>query len=464
MRLNPVLSVMLLVGCSAGAEKGSPGAQGDASVGPDVGWNIDGGEGAEGGVTSGPPANCKGLQCQQTKCAAGTTTTVTGTVYAPNGKLPLYNVIVYVPNSALKPLPSGAYCDKCGVVSSGDPVVTALTNEKGQFTLSNVPAGTDIPLVVQLGKWRRKIVIPQVTACVDTPVANGTVRLPKNQSEGDMPKIAVTTGNYDQVGCMLPKIGIDASEFGPPGSSAAVHFYTAGGTAGPPGMLDARALWNDPVQILKYDVAIFSCEGEENYKNSSNGSPTKDAASFKVVTDYLAAGGRIFTTDFMYTWYKYSPDTALSGSAKIPGGAPPDFAPGFAVKLDTTFPKGKALADWLKFVDPTTTYGSVAFDTLFANYSSVVATKVQTWATGTGKGPRVMTTNTPVGKPVEQQCGKAVHLDAHVNASDKVDATYPAGCASKIKPGEEAFAFFFFDLSSCIQNESDPPAPPPPIQ
>ena len=57
-----------------------------------------------------------------------------------------------------------------------------------------------------------------------------------------------------------------------------------------------------------------------------------------------------------------------------------------------------------------------------------------------------------------------MHLDAHVNASDKVDATYPAGCASKIKPGEEAFAFFFFDLSSCIQNESDPPAPPPPIQ
>ena len=186
----------------------------------------------------------------------------------------------------------------------------------------------------------------------------------------------------------------------------------------------------------------------------------------KAVTDYLAAGGRVFTTDFMYTWYKYSPDAALKSAATIPGGAP---LGGFTVTLDTTFPKGKALADWMKFVDPSVAYGAVPCDTVFANYSATDKTKVQTWGSSPGffpaaAGPRFMTINMPVGKPVESQCGKAVHLDAHVNATDKVDATYPAGCVAKIKPAEEAFAFFFFDLSSCIQKEADPPKPPPPIK
>jgi hypothetical protein len=75
--------------------------------------------------------------------------------------------------------------------------------------------------------------------------------------------------------------------------------------------------------------------------------------------------------------------------------------------------------------------------------------------------PRFITINTPVGVAADKQCGKAVHLDAHINNTDAVDATFPAGCASPIKEGERAFAFFFFDLASCIQPESDTPKPPP---
>jgi hypothetical protein len=481
--MRSIAIALFVVSCSAGGEKDSATSplrdsatsstddstiiDDDSSTVFDVGTGPTDVTGFPDAVVSGPPPMCKGLQCQQAKCDPGKTTTVTGSVYAPNGTLPLYNVIVFVPNAELMPFPTGLTCDKCGTIASGEPVVTALSDSKGKFTLSNVPSGTNIPIVVQLGKWRRKAVIPEIKPCVDNPLTDKNLtRLPKNQTEGDMPRIAVTTGKCDQLSCMLPKVGIDASEFGVKGSTKAVHFYSAGGAGGPAGMTDAKPFWSSLDELKKYDVAIFSCECEENSPTMASVAPTKDATSFKAVTDYLAAGGRIFTTDFQYVWYKFSSDPALKSAATIPGLAPPGGNP---VKLDTSFPKGKALADWMKFVDPGVAYGDVPCDFVFANYSGTDATKIQTWGRsagffGGGIQPRFMTINTPVGKPAESQCGKAVHLDAHINGTDKVDTTYPAGCVAKIKAGEEAFAFFFFDLSSCIQKEADPPKPPPPIK
>jgi hypothetical protein len=100
-------------------------------------------------------------------CPAGQRTTVRGTVYDPAGRVPLYNVVVYVPNAPLDPLPStGATCDQCGGTISGSPVVTALTDASGQFVLEDVPTGTNVPLVMQLGKWRREVRIAAIAARV----------------------------------------------------------------------------------------------------------------------------------------------------------------------------------------------------------------------------------------------------------------------------------------------------------
>src|SRR5262245_25071129 len=65
---------------------------------------------------------CVNLECRQVSCGTGTTT-VSGTVFAPNGTLPLYNVLVYVPNGELEPLSVGARCERCGTVASGKPLV-----------------------------------------------------------------------------------------------------------------------------------------------------------------------------------------------------------------------------------------------------------------------------------------------------------------------------------------------------
>lgn len=421
--------------------------------------------GGDGGSTG-----CKGLQCQQVQCGAGVTTSVSGKVYAPNGTLALYNVIAYVPNATPAPLPGGVSCDRCGVLVSGEPIASALTDATGSFRLENVPAGTSIPLVLQLGKWRRQVVIPEVKPCQETKLTDpNLLRLPKNRREGDMPRIAVTTGAADQIACMLPKIGVDPAEFGPgdTGTTYAVEFYNGAQLSGypgqgPTGSKDATVLWNNLAKLKTYDIVVVSCEGYEASTQYAGSYPatwprTQSPTSYAAMTQYLAEGGRIFTTDYEYTWYKYSPDANLKGAMVIPGGAPGGANP---MDLDTSFAKGKALADWLKFVEPTSTFGKLRTDFVFNNISSSTSA-TQVWSrSGTPANPRFLTINTPVGKPVEQQCGKAVHLDAHINNTDRVTTTFPSECKSALKEGEKAFAFFFFDLAACIQKESEPPVPP----
>ncbi len=437
--------------------------------------SLDSGTGGESGPSFGGGGDagvaCVGLQCKQKACAGGGDTTVTGTVFAPNGTLPLYNAIVYVPNSTPDPLTKGATCDKCGAVT-GDPVVTALSDATGKFTLKNVPIGTSIPLVIQIGKWRRQVVIPEVKECQENALTSAELtRLPKNQSEGDIPRIALTTGGCDKLGCMLPKVGIDASEFGldSDGPSKSVHVYNGNnqGTIGPGAKNSARTFWNDPMKLKEYDLVVLSCECEEATEGQSSFDPSKGPAAFAAMNDYLNAGGRIFTTDFMYTWYRYSPDPNMMSATSMRGGAPGGGSP---MTIDTSFPKGKALGDWLATVTPGSN-DKVTPDVMFSNIISVDPMKSQQWATSgaPNPGPRVFTVNVPVGVPADQQCGKGVHIDAHLNngggglggpGGDVIDPSYPAGCASQLKEGEKLLAFFFFDLASCIQNDTQPPMPP----
>src|SRR5262249_51197297 len=160
----------------------------------------------------------------------------------------------------------GPACESCATLS-GDPIASALTDSKGQFKLDNVPVGTDIPLVIQVGKWRRDVKIPSVAACMDTPLAdNNITRLPRNQSEGNVPRIALTTGGADALECLLRKIGIDDREFTPESGTGRVNLYagTMGSRAYAPTMnggaalTTATALWNDAATLKPYDIVLLS--------------------------------------------------------------------------------------------------------------------------------------------------------------------------------------------------------------
>ena len=189
-----------------------------------------------GSVSQGP---CQGLQCQQSTCKkggctqpacmGGAVTRLTGKVFDPAGKVPLANVDVFIPNAPLANYTDGPACDTCAMALSGAPVVKAKTDTMGNFTLgdsaNDVPVGTNIPLVIQVGRWRRQVTIDNVPACADTPVVADMTRLPRNQSEGHLPKIALTTGGADALECLLRKIGISDSEFTPESGGGRVNFF-----------------------------------------------------------------------------------------------------------------------------------------------------------------------------------------------------------------------------------------------
>src|SRR4029453_390693 len=96
----------------------------------------------------------------------------------------------------------------------------------GNGNSGDVPAGDNVPLVIQAGKWRRQIVIPHVNACADTAITDfDQTRLPRMHAEGHMPKIALTTGNGDALECLLRKVGIYDVEFTPETGTGRVNFY-----------------------------------------------------------------------------------------------------------------------------------------------------------------------------------------------------------------------------------------------
>jgi len=218
----------LLAGCGASKDAGNDDLGDDASVvegdgfnpGTESGLELDAALAETGGTT------CKNLQCKQVTCAGGGTTSVSGTVWNPAKTDPLYNVVVYVPNATPDTFKPGISCEKCGTVS-GEPLATALSGADGKFRIDNVPVGDNIPLVIQIGRWRRQVIIPKVTECVDNPLSGDLTRLPKNKKEGDIPLTAIVTSTYDPTECILRKIGIDDAEFNI--GTGRIHLYKGSG-------------------------------------------------------------------------------------------------------------------------------------------------------------------------------------------------------------------------------------------
>jgi hypothetical protein len=419
----------------------------------------------------GGSTQCVNLQCQQVKCPQqGITTTISGTVYDPAGVDPLYNAIVYVPNATPDPFKDGASCDKCGAVASGSPVVTTITDAAGHFTLSDVPVGSNIPLVIQLGKWRRQVTIPAVTACVDNPIADKNLeRLPRNKSEGDIPLMAIATGGADPFECLLLKIGIDPAEFTQPTGNGRIRYFVAtGGAQMNPHAPNATSLWSTATELVKYDIVLLPCEGNEYLGE-------KPPSSAQAVVDYSNAGGRVFTTHYGYAW--------LAGQCSGgPCGAQPfpttgqwnvnrfDMASPTTGEIDQSFPKGQAFADWLQNVGATTTKGQLPITESRDDLDKENNPPSQRWITAktTGNKDVVLhiTFNTPIGVPDDQQCGRVVFSDFHVSAAERnQNATFPASCKSgPLTAQEKALEFMLFDLSSCVQKDTKPPQPPPVVK
>ncbi len=441
-------SVMIVLASAAGCQGGSDG---------------------ESTATPGSIETCDGLGCSIVDCNAqgGLPTTISGTVYAPNGTLPLYGVDVYVPMRDPGPLAAGVQCGNCANGLPGGSYVQTTTDDKGRFTLYDVPVGAEVPVVLQVGKWRKQIKVT-TQACQATELAAAQTTLPRTHLEGDIPQIAVTTGSADALDCLVRKLGIDDSEITTDAQGGRVHLFNGNGAnqfapgfAGGSGSFPAAtSLWGGVDKLSSYDIVMLSCEAGQHPE-------TKPQSALQAVHDYADRGGRVFLSHWHNIW--------VGGDQKDAGHANPewqtigDFDYG-APQTDTgqttvvdeqENPKGTAFANWLQLTGATQIRGLLPVTDPRYTLLSVDPSRADRWvyvdpakSTPSGRsGVQDMAFTTPQAKPAGERCGKVVFSDMHVSAgsSSKPGTPYPGGCSAEpLTPQEKALAFMFFDISSCV--------------
>jgi len=449
----------------AGGSDGSDGLAGSGGVRAEPGPPRGGGGSGLDFGDPGPGCGLAGCAPPPSSCPGGGQTSLSGTVYAPSGILPLYNVMVYVPSAPLEPLSSGATC-ACEV--SGEPVAAALTDTAGRFTLVNPPVGANVPLVIQVGKWRRQFTVDTVSACAENAVPDQTLLLPSRQAEGDLPRIALTTGNADALECLINKLGIDPSEFTPPDGAGRINYFAGeGGTdryvdgmnAGAD-FPDAEELWSSVESLRRYDVVLLSCEGDKGYDDN------KPDAAFEAMFEYTNLGGRVFASHWHQLWLQRGPEPF----PEIADFVDEDDLNEVTADVVTSFPKGKALSEWLVNVDASSVPGRIDLTGTQYTIEREAPEYAQRWiATSSPETVQYLSANTPLGADPADQCGRVVLSDIHVTGSEDEgrdvsddDLSFPEGCTTTdLSPQEKVLAYMLFDISACVVPDSQPPAPPP---
>lgn len=476
--------VWVMPGCGSGDQPCGAGGtfcNGDPDAGDEgiVGDETDPFLGGDSSADAAPP--CTGIACNVVNCNNGNHTSISGTVYDPAGRNPLYNVYVYVPNADLAAIPTGPVCTSCQAPATGSPIVGVQTDPQGHFQLDDVPVGTNVPLVMQLGKWRKVIKIPQVNQCANNPVGNRIAdpknpgykietltRLPKKQAEGDpmdnIPKIAMSGGSCDSLECLVRKIGVADTEF--TNTNGRVHLFAGHGGGTASYSTDAyTTLWPNAKELAKYDIVMNSCEC----------GPDDRLGSQAQIKAYVDGGGRFFGTHYHYNWFAQPgpPGTEWQGTAQwLAGGSTFPSAPWY---IDTSFPKGAAFDKWVqnitsKAIDPNAVPPPPGQITLTYSNNDVanVVKPTTRWIyygdkTGPNYGTAYLSFNAPVKAAVDKQCGRAVFSDLHVSSGS--GGLFPGECTNNgdiLTQQEAALEYLFFDLSSCVGDDTKPPPPPPP--
>jgi hypothetical protein len=434
---------------------------------------------------------CTELSCFQFDCASKglPSTTISGTVYAPNGTLKLYGVDVYVPRSDPGPLIDGVRCETCSAGLQGGSFAQTRTDEDGHFVLENVPATANVPLVIQIGKWRRQLTVPNVAACQDLALSVADTRLPKDSSEGELPRIAISTGAADAIECLVYRLGIAPTEFTAPAGTGRVHMFSNQGIGVPtnqppssgrgtdrfnatwPGGANAlfgssQALWADAPSLSTYDIVMLSCEG-------SQFPATKPQTALDALRSYADAGGRVFMSHWHNIWIGGNRNDLTHGVPEWQSVATWNFSASQSEVtqldiVDETVPKGMSFATWLLNNNVPPPRGQLIISEPRYTCADRDATKAERWvyvdpalSTPLGRTSiQDLLFTTPQSKPPEERCGKVVFSDMHVSSGSVSGAgasgttyayPFPDGCSTgDLTPQEKALAFIFFDISSCV--------------
>ena len=451
---------------TVGPESGTPDTGGDAT--PDTGAADTGLMIVPSDASACPDAD---LRCHVDTCS-GPGTSISGKVYDPAGKNPIPHAFVFVPTDpggAIPAISPGAKtCDSCSL-PIGSYVAATMSDATGSFSLHGVPTGTHVPLVVQIGKWRREVFV-STTSCQNTVLPASDTKLPASQAQGDMPSMALLTGGLDDLGCFLFRMGIEASEYTAPRAGGRVDVYqglSLSGTNGPALSTGTAGnctntscpLWSSKTSLESYDIVLLACEGD-TFDGTvdaggvlNGGASNVTAVGKQAMHDWLGEGGKVFATHYHYTWFMNGP-ADFQGVASWKG-----YSLGTGTGSDaivTAFPKGQDFRTELADAGALQASGNLGLTGLADSVGSVNAPALAWIRDPSTTDTKYLTFTTPVGGT----CGKAAFSDLHAGGAPSGDI--PGSCKSQgLSAQEKAMELLFFDLSACVSDDSmAPPGPP----
>ena len=224
---------------------------------------------------------------------------LTGTVYAPNGTMPISGALIYVTTKMPADIPDKVFCDKCVELKKSTPHARSLPD--GSFKLT-VPYRGKWIFVVQKGAFRRArwIVVP----ATDTKLSAGLTTLPAktDKAKGDfIPKMAVIKGAWDSIENSLAKLGLaKPDKYGKPipGSESFTLVDCKITRLWPPKVdckpLDPGSVFKSFAELSKYQIIFVPCDSEwmDWY--------FQDKTVKEAVRKWVKAGGRLYVTDYQY--------------------------------------------------------------------------------------------------------------------------------------------------------------------
>lgn len=403
-----------------------------------------GGGGSDGG------GQCQGIECDISDCSGQTPTSVSGRVMSPSGLHPVHDALVYVPKS-IEDFPAVVACESCEEPVGGVPLVRTTTGVDGTFTLSGIPDGAAVPLIIQKGRFRRQLTL-KINACEAHPLADAQTRLPSTKTEGDLPKMAVGVGAYDQIECVLRSIGIAPNEFTDPSGPGAVHlFHNGAGATSPYPPLEQ--LLNSPTELEKYNVIFLNCT---DHRWADIVDKPGVAAN---IADYVGKGGRLYVTDQAYDYIEQVNDLAPYIYFSAGGSMTSPQPIGAAMKgsniddFDATV-ADPTLASWLKAAGEsngnTITVTDLSFGWVLVD---AVSLESQTWVHGNTNGA-----DRPLSVTFDYNtCGRALFSSYHTRSPGGSDLyqslPFPQYCAStatSMIAQEKILEYLIFHISACV--------------
>ncbi|HEX7667077.1 MAG TPA: hypothetical protein VF407_21250 [Polyangiaceae bacterium] len=380
---------------------------------PDAGGS-SAGYGADAGKGDGLGGDAGGLAAD---------TTLTGTVYAPEGSIPISGALVYYTDTAPDPIPDGTYCDKCVTLPEGS---FALTDANGTFSIDGTAKHEF--LVVQKGQFRRVREIDPTAGAFAVPKIDTTLPGKMDKANGDdIPKMALIDATFDKIDESLGKLGLDN----------AFDRYSQGSG----GAMSQEALLSDPAKLAQYHFIFRGCSScDDGY--SSQGQYIKN------LQGYVKGGGKLYVTDWSYEyvhqgWPQYlsfkTDDTGFGGGCIGEYDAP-------ATTIDT------GMNDWLG-AQGITSFSTEGNWTIINQVNAVNTTDADgnpttvtphVWIAGTSPdGERPNTVSW------EDGCGRVLFSTYHTEGTT-------GGGGSGFLPQEKALMYVLLEVSVCAETNGPP--------